>query len=395
MKNEPKKFTRVISVRWLLFTYLKLWRVILLAILIGGLLMGGYKAVSAASAVEDAALVAENEEQISANNGRIEECTEKIAKNMEDIQTGRDEINYLQDEVGLQTQRLATLEAYLATCEEALAKAQSLAASAGEDSAVILSQLAECSQRVQDTNDQIYELKTSLTTNQRNLKRCKEVVEEELPLENQALQTELLTLQMKNATLQAEMEPKPADKSLKSIVKFALVGGFMGAALVGCWLICKLRVQNRLYSEEELKDCFGFYELGSLAVAHGKHATKLDLLLEQWNGESRQIDEEAAYRLMAARLQAVSNEGDSFVLSGTVEEAALERVCHGLTQYLPAGNRVDMVAAPLNSPEAIVSLKNARVILVEAKDVSSMREIGRLAEQLWVGNAQIAGYVVI
>lgn len=394
MKNQFIEFTRVISVKWLVISYFKRWRSILIAVLIGALVMGGFKALYSPAPSVSNSVVSENEEQIETNNKSITEFTKKIETNLEQIEDNEEEIADLQDDVELKTQRVADLEAYLATCEESLAQLQS-AAEASPSSVELLGEISEYGARIQDVSNQIYELNVELHNSQRKLERLQTETTEELPEENETLRLELLSLQLENANLQAGMEPKTTRAGLKQILLYAFVGVFLGAFLIACWILAKVLLQNRLVLEDDLKECFGFYPLGSLAVSHSKRTGKLDLKLEKLAGERREVDEEAVYQMVAARLMAVNDGENCFVLTGTVSGEALERVRAGLIRYLPEDSTTDAAADPLHDADAALALKGAQVLLVEEKDVSSMKAILELVERLNAGNAQILGYVIV
>lgn len=159
-----------------------------------------------------------------------------------------------------------------------------------------------------------------------------------------AANTDQLDISLKEKTkeLSELEEPKNSllSKSsvLKSAIKYAVLGGVLGAFMVVFFLCVAFLMSDKLVSEKELKRRYGIMVLGVFSKHNKKRAFAfIDRWLDKLEGTSaREMEDSRTFEVVAAN--AINYiEQDSIrdvILVGTVENEKLEQVHTGLAAML-------------------------------------------------------------
>ena len=182
-------------------------------------------------------------------------------------------------------------------------------------------------------------------------------------VDQQKNQTERLiqlndSLQEKQTELDELEEPEPvvtaASAVLKGGIKYALIGGVLGAFIV-IFFVCVIFVMSdKLYSAKELKYRFRVKILGTLPVTGSKKTGKIDAWLESHE-----------YSLIAANICNYMEEAKSLLVVGSAKEENISRVASELTDRL-SDMKVVFGGNLLNDEEGLKKLPECDgIVLVE------------------------------
>jgi hypothetical protein len=184
------------------------------------------------------------------------------------------------------------------------------------------------------------------------------------------------------------------------VIKFAVIGGILGA-FVECGIaFLQYIFSKKLRGAEDLTNRYGIRVLGSLYQIPAEKDKGLDHQLNRLAGYGKPVNAGQEYTLIAANIQAVLGQSDEncqpVLVTGTVSEDRLKTVAEKLEAILPAGQyRVTAAANPVYDAPALLSAKNASVLLVEAKDSSDKNEIEKLMVVLQACDSQVLGAVML
>ncbi|MCI8536093.1 MAG: hypothetical protein HFG68_11120 [Hungatella sp.] len=193
-------------------------------------------------------------------------------------------------------------------------------------------------------------------------------------VDQQKNQTERLiqlndSLQEKQTELDELEEPEPvvtaASAVLKGGIKYALIGGVLGAFIV-IFFVCVIFVMSdKLYSAKELKYRFRVKILGTLPVTGSKKTGKIDAWLDQMEGRAVNKDESHEYSLIAANICNYTEEAKSLLVVGSAKEENISRVASELTDRL-SDMKVVFGGNLLNDEEGLKKLPECDgIVLVE------------------------------
>lgn len=180
---------------------------------------------------------------------------------------------------------------------------------------------------------------------------------------------------------------------LKSGLKYATLGGFLGAFLtIICVCIISI-VNERLSSDSEIRNRFGLRFLGSFSQKKDtRFLSCIDAWLDRLEGRET-IPDEITYEVIAANVYNLINKDKSLFLTGTVGEEALKNLVIKLQERFPEikfGFGVDIT-------KNVAALQNTSgynsIILVEARGEARYSDIEKEIRMILAMNKDILGYI--
>lgn len=403
--NYNESYEETIDLLDLCICILKKWRILLLAVVLGAAVLGGYKAarglepgsVSAADqkAAEEAIKTLKNQEAawLSQNKETIKNAESTLENNKAQIVSTTQQIQTREDKI----ERLETL---LPVWEQELEEVRRWAEEADtvEGRAAVAEQLVSLNNNILSVQNQISAAQTEIVNYQAEIVR--------LEKSNKDLEASLKKAQtdefVPDAALVAQSNPVPTGaEGNGAIVKFAVLGAFLGAFCVCGVIFLQYIFYKKLRGADELRERFGVRVLGSLYMPDGKKNAAVDRLLDKLSGEGQPVDAAKEYDLIAAGLQVMSREQTGtqpkrIMVTGTVSGDTLQEICAQLQKLLPE-NQYQLWAAenPAYNAQALRQIREGEILLVEAKGGSEKKEIGKLIELLNAGKAQVIGAVIV
>lgn len=204
------------------------------------------------------------------------------------------------------------------------------------------------------------------------------------------------SLETKQAELEELEEPKKAATSttaaIRSGVKYAVLGGVLGAFLVIFGVCVAFLMSDKLYSEKELRNRFKLKVLGVLPA--GKKAKGIDAWLNRLEGRACG-EESQEYSLIAANIRNYAEKAGTLLVAGNAHEDLIKSVAGRIAEEL--GNMEVIVGGDmLQNVNALKTLPEVDgVILVEQCRVSSYGRIELEVEKILDLQKEVVGCVVL
>lgn len=377
MNYNREQTDEVIDLKDLCIYILRKWRLLLIAMLVGAVLLVTYRVFLNPNAVslstteqkEIQSLIDANKKSISSYNASIQENNYKISENTKTIEA---------DQVDLEIQK--DLASKLESIINKYSSSGSQAIEALTDANI---QLAAVKKKIYDYESEINALQ------QEN---------ENLPISNEDLQDKIDKLKDDNKSLSKSLSPQASKISIGSIIKYAVIGSLLGGFIVFGIVFLQCILYKKLRSAKELSERYKLNVFGSLYVLpkSEKH-NKIDKVIDKLSGYSYTIDEKMQYMIISSAIQVMSSEKDEeIILTGTVDKEMIYNICDKLSEFLPKEKyKLSAVINPVYDPESLLKIKQHTVILLEAKDISDKREIDKLSGLLHAGKAEILGAVML
>ena len=203
------------------------------------------------------------------------------------------------------------------------------------------------------------------------------------------------TLETKLEEMEKLEEPKKAATSAKAAVtggiKFAVVGGVLGAFMV-VFVVCVVFLMNgKIYSANELRSRFKVKILGVLPGE--KKARGIDAWLNRLEGRA-QGPAEHEYVLIAANIRNYAAEGQTILVTGTAAGEKIRQAAEALAKEL-TGMKVIAGGNMLQDAETLRRLPETDgVVLVEQCNVSAYGKIELEIEKTSNLEKEVLGCVV-
>lgn len=396
--NTYNNEDRTLDLRRLCIDYLKRWRVILLVMGVCALLLGVYGAVRAPGPV---ALTADEKaairQQLDAANAELDACTGTLESSQSQLLSASDIVLARQEDIADAEDRLADQQGYLATYEDMLREADRIRSSVpAADRAELMAQITALTEKIPVMQDTVAASEAQVTAMKQELAALEESFETTLPQTIEDTEDRIAELEQLCSELSASLEPAPGKVTVGGVLKMAVIGAVLGAFAVACCVLWKSLTGKRIDSADLIRERYRIPVLADLHVSDSKHSSPIDLALEKWGGEVRQLDEKTACPLLAAKLQSIFPEekGEIF-LFGTVGQDALEQLCSRMDRYLSGSITLRAAGNPATDAEAALAAKNCCAVLVEETDRSLYPEADRVLEQLTLSNAKVLGCILI
>ncbi len=400
MKLEDRPtYEESVDLAALLGEILRKWKWLLGAVVLGAVLLGGYKGLVPAEVQVDeeavtAAQTALDESRAALDAGRAELKTngdtiaadgEKIAANEELLETYR--ATQKQKE-----QNLAALAAGLDRAQDVLADETATA----EETSELIVQLPTLTNEIAEASDQVNAAAAQVRAAENEITGWETEIES-LTARNETLTQSNQDLEGQVAEREAALtELQAGTPKSKSVVTYVVLGAVLGVLVVCGAVFLRFVMDKRLRCSEELKRRYGLPILGELCSEKTRGHKGFEKKLDALTGDIQTVpEEEEVYALIAAGMwSAVREVPVTVAVTGTVDKAVLEEVCEKLRGHLPEGFEVCAKEDPVYHAGSLAEIGKYRVLLVEAKGVSEKREIGKLAEVLRRSQADVLGAVV-
>lgn len=432
---DKEEYEEEIDIKDLCIFILKQWRKILIAILIGALILGGYQAAKgvlssskkdaeAAEDIEettdeDAAAFKKYKEQLTAQQ-RILDQKSVVQIREKKIENDQQAITYCEERLEYYTEQLADRNEQLDRFQTMVADVQST-----EDLLTVNQQILSMQTEILSIESEIDTIRNRIYSYESEIISLEDTLEAqniawqilvadyeytyEVPYEDEVVWEDgeifVISATGEETVLPAEDSEEEnttegSSVSVKSVIKFAVIGGILGA-FVECGIaFLQYILSKKLRGAEDLTNRYGIRVLGSLYQIPAEKDKGLDHQLNRLAGYGKPVNAGQEYTLIAANIQAVLGQSDEscqpVLVTGTVSEDRLKTVAEKLEAILPAGQyRVTAAANPVYDAPALLSAKNASVLLVEAKDSSDKNEIEKLMVVLQACDSQVLGAVML
>ncbi|MCD7844712.1 MAG: hypothetical protein LUG57_02430 [Oscillospiraceae bacterium] len=357
MEDYEEQYEETLSIKELCLYILRGWRPLVIAVLVGAILLGGYQLVSGLTAGEELVMT---EEEIATAESTIASNETTISNDQASLTAKQSELEGLQ-------QTLADYQATLA-----------LAMTAESADAEMIVTILELNDSIASTQSQISSANQSINS----------------------LNNEISSLQSTNESLRASMtETTSTDVSLKKVVVYAVVGAVLGFLLVCVVAFCRWFFGGTLRGPEALTDRYALPMLGSVYYPYTeeqeKKRNKIDRLLDRLSGIEKP-EPEKEYALAAAKLQVLGKEGRRLMVTGTLEKQQLETVCQALNKCFPADGPSAFAAEnPMRDPDAMLQVGGCDILLVEGVRRSKSAEVDELFRFLRLSQASVVGTFMV
>lgn len=349
----------------LLQTFFHQWKMLLVFMLAGTLLLGAYQAfMPKSSPALDTDAIAALEAQIDDYQQSLQSNSQRRADNLEAIGKKQDAIREFRADI---TQE----EEYLSLCRDTLRQVEDLLEAAVGDAKIsLLAQYTTLNDDIRGAQEALEQLENAITANQEEIQRLREDNLETIPESNISLMEGLADLRTQKEALEAAAEPTDVSPSPKKILVFALVGLVLGACLRAVWVFLQAIASHKLQDVDAIVSGYGIPLLASVKGA---------------------ADAGAAYRLAAAKLQVQLPEGQEILVTGTLPGTELETVCEGLRKY--SSHPVHAAGNAALDANATLALDHANVVIVESSGLSDFRQITDMMQALSLCGAKCLGLV--
>lgn len=401
--TDAKSREETIDLAALLAAALRKWRTLLLAMLIGALLLGGYKSYAAFNTKlldVDTVLnsVAADREDFTAEmikyRDEIREAENKIRANNEAISANDEKIkanNEYAAEINATITKLEQIREELLLAVEQAQTALDLGVSAsGEESLGINIQLLISRNNIIETDRQLANLTGVLSGIKTN---------------NATYRNQNVTRLIENESLQDELDEQRArleklldgDSAVRSAIKYTILGAIMGAFIFAVIILLQYVFYGKIRRGEELGELYNVPVFGEASSEKIRRHGKFDRMLDRLEGVAQTVlDKQQVYELAAAGIHAAGlDKPVKLAVTGTVEAAVLQEVCERIGALLPDGYSVIKAENPVYNAAFLADVKQYTVIWVEAKGVSDKKEVDRLAQLLCRSEVKVVGALVL
>lgn len=389
---------RAINLKRLAVEYFKLWRIILFAVLAGAVAFTCFCALKAPEViVPDEKLVASIQKQMDSNNTSIAELQKGIKNNNSQISSNIDAIAERENDIVSATTKLEGQKKDLVTYENLCAEANRLINIVSADSrAELIAQISDLTGKILSIKNQIRVTGKEISGYEKEIETLQEAIDTTLPEANEQLNARMEELQLQNEELMASMNPRVISKSAGDFVKYAIIGCVLGAFAIACYVLARFLLSDRIDCGDSVSDRYNVPVLADLHLSEGKHSTRLDLMLEKWNGERRELSDIAEYKLLAAKVCAICPEdADSIVIVSSVDDPCAAELCENIARHMEEGISISVAGNPLCNAEAALRARNSCSVIVEKAGKSVYRDTTGMIELLSLSNSRILGFVLV
>ncbi len=444
MNYNGSDYEETVDLKDLCLYILKKWRIILLTLIAGAVLLGAWRFVSTYSSekeitVEDDEelteaileneeslneiqdLLDENEENLEANHLALTKNAEAQNANVRsqstnelDITAAKETLESRQNSLSDMKQLKENYESNLALMNDILGQLTSIS-----EQASMIADINELNSAIQELNLQIAAYEEDVFSYEKKVMTLEETAEdllktgadladaaqdlaleqEELKAEHEellAVQEELLLAAAELHELQDEYPITVSGFSSGSVVRYAMLGAVLGVFLVCCAAFIQYFFNGTLRGAEEFRDRYGVEVLGSLYQPPVR-TNRVDRWLDRLSGYGYTVDPDREYSLIAARIQVMEDARPvKIIVTGTLSMDQLESVQDHVRALLPEDEyQVEAMPNPVYQAESVLSIKGSTLLLAEAVGVSEKSELNKLADLLVSAKASVIGSVLL
>ena len=392
-----------IDLIYVIASILRGWRWLILWIVVGALLLGGYRFTRPVSPIIDQGAVDTLQAAIDANEATLTANETEMQNNLFNAEANESKISANKEAIVAYKKYQATLQSNLDSMIQGVERARSTladpTATASEISAIIVQLpiltdgISEVSEAILGVANQVRAAENEITTWEQEISNM-EMRTEQLTEANEEL---LEQLESQEAELEELMKGNTSAASrLFPCLLYAVLGGVLGAILhCGLVLIWSLG-DKRLRTAEDLRDRYDLAILGEFLSERGKkHKSKIDKLLDKLTGDKQTVrEDDGVYKLIAAGICSATDSPANLAVTGTVDEEELAEVAARLQEKLPEGYVVSGKSDPVYNAEFLAGICDYKVVLVEKKGISRKPKMDKLAELLVRNHVTVLGAVV-
>lgn len=191
-------------------------------------------------------------------------------------------------------------------------------------------------------------------------------------------------------------EKEPSKPFVVGFIKYPLVGLIGGVALMAVWYGFLYLLDGRMHGERDLKERYGYPLLGAFALPVRKGwLSKVDGMLEHMAGAVQRMPEELVYQRIATNVRNLAGSAETVLVTGTVDKAMLQKTAESLSSQIP-NVKFEAFSNPNTDNDTLrVLTETDAVILVEERGKSKIAEIQRIQEQISVLKKNVVGYIVL
>lgn len=355
-----------IYLKSLLQKILRQWRSLVLFMLVGAILLGGYQAFAPLN------VPALDEDAVKNLDSQIKDCQESMLSNAQKREDNLLTMSEKRTTIQTLQEDLLSEESYLALCRETLEQVQVLLEDAsGESRIALLSQFTTLNDDIRKAKSSMEQIKNSITSNEKDIQRLTRENSETIVEANRDLMDKLSDLRLQKEQLENASNPALVIRSKKKIVVFAVVGMILGACLRAGWVYFKILSSHKLQTPDELISGFGVPDLGSVK-----------------DPKNRDFACQMAIAQLGARVQS----GQEVIVTGTLPLDTLQEICTRLQAHAERFS-LRAVGNPVQDAQSTQAVQNAQVILVESIGVSDFFQVSNLLQVLKLCNASVLGFL--
>mgnify|MGYP004704970255 FL=1 len=386
---------RTIYLKPLFWEFVRRWRQLLIFMLIGALLLGGYTATKKSGSSISATVQADTQKQIDDTNDQISDYEITIRDNARKIESNQLLIADKKAEIQSQNEQIDRYNEYIQDCQQSREEARAVLGRLDSDVAIALrTQISALTDSIRNAQNAIAECNRSIRSYQSDIRSLENANEYTLPEENAKIEREILQLKEDVEELSKKLEPVSTAPGKKKIVMFAVVGAILGVFVQLLVLFVRVLFTHTLQSADEITANYPVSALGSLHEVKPKHRAALDRWAARHMSSPDAKNPDEAYRMIAAKLQVQAGSGAEILLTGTVAAAQLQLVCSALQKHL-TDCAVRAVGDPSHDPNATAALRQQNVVIVESRGVSDVRAIDCMMNVLELCGAHYLGLIEI
>lgn len=206
------------------------------------------------------------------------------------------------------------------------------------------------------------------------------------------------SLESKETELEDMEEPEKAERprtaALKSGVKYAVLGGVLGAFMVVFFVCVFFLMSDKLYSPKDLKNRYRLKVLGTLPIIGKKAPNPIDAWLARLEGRVDPKAAETEYGLIAANIKNYAADLHNILVVGTASDDAIATVTEKLGDLL-SGQTLVRGGNMLLETEALGKLAECDgLVLVEQCGLSTNTGVSSEIEKAVDLQKMIVGCVV-
>ena len=179
------------------------------------------------------------------------------------------------------------------------------------------------------------------------------------------------------------------------ILRFAVIGFLLGFLVLAFLYALMYLTGGRIHSPADVSERFGVPLFGNLYHSRARHPGKgIDGWLEKLETKHIQRDDAKVWENVAALAKEQTGDAE-LLLTGTVPEETLAKVKEKLAPLMP-GTEIRAEGSFNDNAEAITASGNGRkVLLVEEKYVSRLRDLERTVDVLLINESAVEGCIVL
>ena len=343
MDYSAREYEREIDLKVVIAGILKKWRKLLVFMIVGALILGGYKGYSIATADNSQALK-EAEKQVAI-------CQENLDKKKDAIEAGYETID--------------ELEASSLAIEGALARADSENAS--------LVEIGDLSRILSDNRNSISRAQDDIET-----------YEEEL----EPLEEELESAKDTVAALEG--------KSYGGVIKFGILGLMLGVFVLCAWEFCRIAFATKLCCSNDLKGIYSLILLGQVHTKDSNPVKGIDKLAEKIDPDYQNTNNDEACSVILSKAKAISREPESkLAITGTLDYTKLQELKGLLDKNNSIGMDIVVLPNPVYNADAVNEMQGRDIVIAEEIEGSRTDEMEKLAELLFACKAEVIGSIAV